>query len=144
MSIYADRLASFTAWPHASPTPEQMARAGFKHMPTNKYPDNVSCSCSDGNHDLCGWKPDDDPKLQLHIYNYRCSRLWMVLATTERKMPSASDHIGFFNPSLQYNFPELSLFQNVDVFCNRLRRLRFFKTDILDLLPKYLRGKALE
>ena len=142
MSTYADRLASFGNWPHTSPTPKQMARAGFKHMPTNKYPDNMSCSCGDGNHNLCGWKPDDDPKLQLHIHNYRCSSLWLVLATTERKMPSTKD-IGFFDPSLQYDFPELCLFQNVKTFCDRIRRLRFLETDILDVLPSCLRGEAL-
>ena len=142
MSKYAERLASFTEWPHASPTAEEMARAGFKHAPTNQYPDNVSCRCGDDGHDLCGWKPGDDPKLQLHIDNYRCSRLWMVLATTERKKPSTSD-IGFFDPSLQYDFPELCLFQNIKTFCDRIRRLRFFETDILDLLPSCLRGEAL-
>ncbi len=57
-------------------------------------------------------------------------------------MPSISD-IGFFNPSLQHDFPELCLFQNVKIFCNRIRRLKFAETDILDLLPSCLRGEAL-
>ena len=142
MSTYADRLASFTAWPHASPTPEQMARAGFRYTPTNEYQDNMSYSCGDGGYDLCGWKLDDDPKLQLHIHNYHYSRLWMVLVITERKMPFMKD-IGFFDPSLQYDFPELCLFQNVKTFCDRIRRLRFCETDILDVLPSCLRGEAL-
>ena len=59
-------------------------------------------------------------------------------------MPSTSD-IGFFDPSLAYDFPELCLFQNVKVFCDRIRRLRsFFEGDIMDLLPKCLRGDALK
>ena len=57
-------------------------------------------------------------------------------------MPSTSD-IGFFDPSLQYDFPELCLFQNVKTFCDRIRRLRFCETDILDVLPSCLRGEAL-
>ena len=141
MSTYADRLASFTTWPHTSPTPKQMARAGFIHMPTSEYPDRVICmTCEDNLYD---WKPEDDPKLKLHIHHLRCSPLWLVLATTERKKPSISD-IGFFNPSLAYDFPELCLFQNVKTFCDRIRRLRFFETDILDLLPSCLRGDALK
>ena len=75
MSTYEERLASFTKWPHALPTPEQMARTGFRHTPTNEYPDNVSCRCGDGGHDLCGQKLDNNPKLQVHIHNYRCSRV---------------------------------------------------------------------
>ncbi len=140
-SSYADRLASFTAaWPHASPTPQDLARAGLSHRPTKEHPDNVICKeCKDY---LCDWKADHDPKIQLHIEHYRCSSLWLVLPTTDRKMPSASD-IGFFDPSLQYDFPDLCLFQNVKIFCNRIRRLKFFETDILDLLPKCLRGEAL-
>ena len=141
MSTYADRLASFTAWPHASPTPEQMARAGFKHMPTSEHPDNVICKTC-GNL-ICNWKPDHDPKIQRHIYHHRCSTLWLVLATADRKKPSASD-IGFFDPSLAYDFPDLCLFQNVKTFCDRIRRLRFFETDILDQLPSCLRGDALK
>ena len=142
MSTYADRLASFAAWPHASPTPEQMARAGFKHMPTSEHPDNVICKTC-GNL-ICNWKPDHDPKIQRHIYHHRCSTLWLVLATAGRKMPSTKD-LGFFDPSLEYDFPELCLFQNVKGFCDRIRRLRsFFEGDILDLLPKCLRGDALK
>ena len=98
MSTYADRLASFTTWPHASPTAEQMARAGFKYTPTNEHPDNVDCRCGNGS-GLYDWKPEDDPKLELHIYHHRCSPLWLVLATADRKKPSAKD-IGFFDPLL--------------------------------------------
>ena len=109
-------------------------------MPTNEYPDRVICkTCKDN---LCDWGPEDDPKLELHIHHYRCSSLWLVLATTERKMPSTKD-IGFFDPSLEYDFPELCLFQNVKTFCDRIRRLRFCETDILDVLPSCLRGEAL-
>ena len=144
MSTYADRLASFTAWPYASPTPEQLARAGFIHMPTNEHPDNVRCSrCSDDEGNLCDWKPEDDPKLQLHIHHLRCSKLWLVFPLAGRKTPSTSD-IGFFDPSLTYDFPELCLFRNVNVFCDRIKRLKFFEDDILDVLPSCLRGEALE
>ena len=96
MSTYEECLASFTAWPHTSPTPKQMARAGFIHMPTSEYPDRVICkTCKDN---LCDWRPEDDPKIELHIHHLRCSPLWLVLATAGRKQPSTSD-IGFFDPS---------------------------------------------
>ena len=140
MSTYADRLASFDNWPHTSPSPKDLAKAGFSHTPTDEHPDNVICKTC-GNL-ICNWKPDYDPKIQLHIYHHRCSTLWLVLATTERKKLSISD-IGFFDPSLAYDFPDLCLFQNVKTFCDRIRRLRFFETDILDVLPSCLRGKAL-
>ena len=76
-------------------------------MPISEYPDRVICkTCKDN---LCDWKPEDDPKLELHIHYLRCSLLWLVLATAGRKMLSALD-IGFFDPSLAYDFPELCLF----------------------------------
>ena len=139
-SPYVDRLALFTEWPHTLPTPQDLARAGFSHTPTNEHPDNVVCnSCKDF---LCDWQPEHDPRIQLHIHHYRCSQLWMVLATADRKKPSAKD-MGFFDPSLQQDFPELCLFQNVNTFCDRVKRCKFDETDILELLPKCLRGEAL-
>ena len=144
MSTYADRLATFTGWPHVSPTAERMARAGFIHRPTSEHPDNVRCSrCSDSEGNLCNWKLDDDPAIQRHIHHLRCSRLWLVLPLAGRKLPSTSD-LGFFDPSLAYDFPELCLFQNVKIFCDRIKRLRFDEGDILDVLPSCLRGEALE
>ena len=144
MSTYADRLASFTEWPHASPTAEQMARAGFVHTPTNVHPDNVRCSrCSDSEGNLCDWEPDNDPAIQRHIHHLRCSRLWLVFPLAGRKLPSIKD-IGFFDLSLAYDFPDLCLFRNVNVFCDRIKRLRFFEDDILDVLPSCLRGDALK
>ena len=144
MSTYADRLASFTKWPHTSPTAERMARAGFIHTPTNEHPDNMRYSrCSDDKGNLYNWKPDDDPAIQQHIHHLRCSRLWLVFPLTGRQMPSTKD-IGFFDPSLAYNFPKLCLFRSVNVFYNHIKRLRFFEDDILDVLPSYLRGDALK
>ena len=60
--------------------------------------------------------------------------------------PSPKD-IGFFDPSLQHDFPELCLFRNIDIFCDRIERCRseseFLTADIVELLPKCLRGEAL-
>ena len=142
MSTYADRLASFTAWPHASPTPEQLARAGFIHTPTNEHPDEVSCKCGEGDN-LCDWQPDNDPVIQRYIHHLRCSRLWLIFPLVGRKQPSASD-LGFFDLLLAYDFPDLCLFRNVNVLCDRIKRLKFFEDDILNVLPSCLRGEALE
>ena len=63
-------------------------------------------------------------------------------APQKAPQPSPKD-IGFFDPSLQQDFPELCLFQNIHTFCDRIERCKFHETDILELLPKCLRGEAL-
>ncbi len=141
MPLYSERLASFTEWPHALPRPENLAKAGFSHRPTSEKPDNVICKiCKDC---LCDWEPEDDPELELYIHHYRCLCLWLVLETTLRKMPS-TENIGFFDLLLQFDFPELCLFQDSYVFCNRIKRCRFTKTNILALLSSCLHGEALK
>ena len=54
------RLKTFSnMWPHKTPTPEQMASAGFFHYPKQKGDDTVycfQCGCC-----LDGWEPNDDP-----------------------------------------------------------------------------------
>ena len=62
--------------------------------------------------------------------------------------PQASPKdIGFFDPSLQYDFPELRLFHDANTFCDHTKHCRsesgFLAADILELLPKCLRGEAL-
>ena len=137
MLIYRDRLATFASWPHASPTPKDLARAGFSYRPTSEDLDNVFCQICKQN--LCDWQPADDPKIEHHILHPGCSILWI---SGSQKKPLPSD-IGFFDPSLQYDFPELCLFQDVHVFCDRVKRLDHQEADILALLPKCLRGEAL-
>ncbi len=142
MSIYDECLASFSSWPHTSPAPEDLARLGLSHRPTSKMPDNVICKkCKTC---LCDWEPEDDPELELHILHQSCSRLWKSENGSPISLsePLPKD-IGFFDPSLQHDVPELCLFQNAYTFCDHVKRCRFVAADILELLPKCLRGQAL-
>ncbi|KAI4167785.1 MAG: hypothetical protein LQ343_006917 [Gyalolechia ehrenbergii] len=45
-------------WPHKSPAPAQLARAGFFYKPTSSKPDNTTCYLCHSN--LGGWEEDDD------------------------------------------------------------------------------------
>ncbi len=138
MSTYADRLASFALWPYASPTPEDLARAGLKHRPTIKDPDNLTCqTCRKC---VWDWQLDDDIEIQLHIIHPRCSKLWKSEKPSKKPLPS---DIGFLDLSLQHDFADLCLFHNVNTFCDRIKRLDYQEADILALLPKCLRGEAL-
>ena len=165
-STYADRLASFTtAWPHTSPSPEDLARAGWSFEPETEYSDEVACEECD--RCLYNFKPGCDLKV-LSIGHSKSCRRYPKLALVQNpvasppkdsqasaqkappqlapkpslKKPSPKD-IGFLDPSLQQDFPELCLFQNVHIFCERVKRCKFDETDILELLPKCLRGEAL-
>ncbi|KAL8842920.1 MAG: hypothetical protein Q9170_000324 [Blastenia crenularia] len=44
-------------WPHQSPSPTQLARAGFFYNPTSVAPDNTTCYLC--HHNLDGWEEDD-------------------------------------------------------------------------------------
>ena len=64
-----------------------------------------------------------------------------------KRKPLPKD-IGFLDPSLQHDFPELCLFCDMDIFCDHIERCRsesgFLGADILELLPRCLRGEALK
>ncbi|KAL2058745.1 hypothetical protein ABVK25_000036 [Lepraria finkii] len=188
MSTYEERLASFTDWPNSpyiSPTPEDLAYAGFSHQPTSKDPDTVICqACRTSLYD---WEPDDDPMQEHYLRSKSCIRFpskssptMMMFAqdvtallqkrsqasllkdqkgssrqasaqgaplqasSPKALQPSPKD-IGFLDPSLQHDFPELCLFHDSNAFCDHLERCRsgFGDADILALLPKCLRGEAL-
>ena len=53
--------------------------------------------------------------------------------------------IGFLDLSLQHDFPDLYLFHDANTFCDRIKHCRseFLGADILELLPRCLRGEAL-
>ncbi|KIW18516.1 hypothetical protein PV08_02804 [Exophiala spinifera] len=66
------RLASFEppskrsklGWPHKTPTPDELAKAGFYYKPSSASNDNTICfMCG---RFLDGWEPDDDP-IQEHL-----------------------------------------------------------------------------
>ncbi|KAK4939081.1 hypothetical protein LTR10_020567 [Elasticomyces elasticus] len=66
-STYESRLATFEppskrsklGWPHKTPTPEELARAGFYYKPSKESNDNTECYLCQRS--LNGWEPDDDP-----------------------------------------------------------------------------------
>ena len=107
-------------------------------MPTASYTDNVVCRIC--NTRLFDWEPEDDPEFEHLIHSGSCRRF----QKGPPKTPMLKD-IGFLDLSLQYDFPELCLFHNAHTFCNRIEQCRseFLEADILQLLPKCLRGEAL-
>ncbi|XP_036389458.1 baculoviral IAP repeat-containing protein 5b [Megalops cyprinoides] len=59
---YENRLQTFTDWPfreNCNCTPEEMAKAGFVHCPSDNEPD-VAC-CFFCLKELEGWEPMDNP-----------------------------------------------------------------------------------
>ncbi|XP_061087951.1 baculoviral IAP repeat-containing protein 5.2-like [Conger conger] len=62
MYFYKNRLKTYMGWPFeegCACTPENMARAGFIHTPTENCPDVAQCFfCYK---ELEGWEPEDDP-----------------------------------------------------------------------------------
>lgn len=77
------RLASFEppskrsklGWPHKTPTPDELAKAGFYYKPSSESNDNTICfMCG---RFLDGWEPDDDP-IQEHLkHSSDCA--WAIL-----------------------------------------------------------------
>ncbi|XP_075449534.1 baculoviral IAP repeat-containing protein 5.1-like [Ascaphus truei] len=62
MYEYENRLQTFADWPfteNCKCTPENMAKAGFVHCPSENEPD-VAC-CFFCLKELEGWEPEDDP-----------------------------------------------------------------------------------
>ena len=82
-------------------------------------------------------KPSPEPLLKLSTE---------LLLKSSPKAPQLSlKDIGFLDPSLQHDFPDLYLFYNSNAFYDYIKRCRsgFGEADILALLPKCLRGEAL-
>ncbi|MEQ2303028.1 hypothetical protein AMECASPLE_012560 [Ameca splendens] len=63
MYFFENRLKTFEGWPFQEDcvcTPENMARAGFVHTPSENSPDVATCFfCLK---ELEGWEPEDDPE----------------------------------------------------------------------------------
>ncbi|KAI9823979.1 MAG: hypothetical protein M1826_007573 [Phylliscum demangeonii] len=94
MNTYDGRLASFTAarltkrrgssakvaktvsWPRSTPSPAQLAEAGFYYTPTASSLDNVTCFMCQKN--LDGWEEEDDPALEHLHHSNDCG--WAVIA----------------------------------------------------------------
>ncbi|KAL8939017.1 MAG: hypothetical protein Q9216_003591 [Gyalolechia sp. 2 TL-2023] len=99
METYEARLQSFTdlhttskkrnsnikgacklKWPHKTPAPAQLARAGFFYKPTSSAPDNTTCYLCHSN--LDGWEKEDDAISEHISLSPGCG--WAVLARLEQ------------------------------------------------------------
>ncbi|KAM3859593.1 baculoviral IAP repeat-containing protein 5-like [Diretmus argenteus] len=71
---YQNRLKTFVGWPFnedCSCTPENMAKAGFIHTPSENSPDTAKCFfCLK---ELEGWEPEDDPEKEHKAHSPACN-----------------------------------------------------------------------
>ncbi|KIX99751.1 uncharacterized protein Z520_04387 [Fonsecaea multimorphosa CBS 102226] len=82
-ATYESRLASFEppskrsklGWPHKTPTPDELARAGFYYKPSSASNDNTICYLCE--RQLDGWEPDDDPVGEHLKHSSDCG--WAIL-----------------------------------------------------------------
>ncbi|XP_072229961.1 baculoviral IAP repeat-containing protein 5a [Leuresthes tenuis] len=78
MYFFENRLKTFAGWPFdedCSCTPENMAKAGFIHTPSENSPDIATCFfCLK---ELEGWEPEDDPEKEHKSHSPSC--LFMAL-----------------------------------------------------------------
>lgn len=66
----APKAAQKAAWPHHSPSPEDMAYAGFVFHPRSGIPDNAKCfSCQT---ELDGWEETDVPVFEHLTHSPNC------------------------------------------------------------------------
>uniref|UniRef100_UPI00398F73BB baculoviral IAP repeat-containing protein 5-like n=1 Tax=Pristiophorus japonicus TaxID=55135 RepID=UPI00398F73BB len=76
MYSYENRLATFTNWPFTENcrcTPENMAKAGFLHCPTENEPDIATCFfCLK---ELESWEPEDEPWMEHQNHSPACAFL---------------------------------------------------------------------
>ncbi|XP_026996187.1 baculoviral IAP repeat-containing protein 5a [Tachysurus fulvidraco] len=72
--FYENRLLTFDGWPFQEDcvcTPENMAKAGFIHVPSENCPDLAQCFfCLK---ELEGWEPDDDPEKEHKAHSSSCN-----------------------------------------------------------------------
>lgn len=67
-------------WPHKTPTPEELAKAGFYYKPSGESNDNTVCYLCE--RQLDGWEQDDDP-LDEHLkHSPECG--WALLVNAGR------------------------------------------------------------
>ncbi|KAM6897132.1 baculoviral IAP repeat-containing protein 5a [Xenentodon cancila] len=73
MYFFENRLKTFEGWPFnedCSCTPENMAKAGFVHTPSENSPDIAMCFfCLK---ELEGWEPEDDPEKEHASHSPSC------------------------------------------------------------------------
>ncbi|XP_013879499.1 baculoviral IAP repeat-containing protein 5a [Austrofundulus limnaeus] len=73
MYFYENRLKTYEGWPFnedCTCTPENMARVGFIHTPSENSPDIAMCFfCLK---ELEGWEPEDDPEKEHKSHSPSC------------------------------------------------------------------------
>ncbi|KAF1992065.1 hypothetical protein K402DRAFT_450191 [Aulographum hederae CBS 113979] len=69
-----NKTTSTVSWPHTSPLPEELAKAGFFFKPGTRSPDNVQCFVC--KRQLDGWEAGDDPALEHLSHGPDCG--WAV------------------------------------------------------------------
>ncbi|XP_046888817.1 baculoviral IAP repeat-containing protein 5a [Hypomesus transpacificus] len=74
MYFYENRLKTYVGWPFdedCTCTPENMAKSGFIHTPSENSPDTAKCFfCLK---ELEGWEPDDDPEEEHRSHSSNCN-----------------------------------------------------------------------
>ena len=149
MATYKERFATFTftsssiSWPHVPPTPQpiDLTATEFEYVGIRTSPDKVRCTkCC---HILGDWKPDNNPLQEYLRFSPRCPRAKEIAVKAQKteqevaakkaqnSIPNPQD-IGFFDPSLQQDFPELRLFsflKQVKEYIDQYREM-----DVLQLL----------
>ncbi|KIV94770.1 hypothetical protein PV10_02502 [Exophiala mesophila] len=91
-ATYESRLASFEppskrsklGWPHKTPTPHSLAKAGFYYNRVTDGNDNVVCYLCERN--LSGWETDDDPIDEHFKHSSNCG--WAILMNIEKDATS--------------------------------------------------------
>ena len=154
-------MATFTTWPHTSPTPQpqDLAAAGFLYYPrptgSLSFPDNVKCTICQLN--LNEWEPNDDPVYEHITHSPHCSVALEVQAQAreqaqiralEASKPAikSPQDLGFFDPSLGHDFPEMCLYHDVNLFISHIKECKdqYRQESVLQVLPKCLRGSAFD
>ncbi|KAK1794037.1 hypothetical protein P4O66_010938 [Electrophorus voltai] len=78
MYLFENRLLTFVGWPFEEDcvcTPENMAKAGFIHTPSENSPDVAQCFfCLK---ELEGWEPEDDPEKEHKAHSPNCNFITM-------------------------------------------------------------------
>lgn len=95
-SAFAARLATFAppskrskaGWPHATPTPDSLAKAGFYYQPQGVGSDNTVCYlCQRA---LDGWEKDDDPVEEHLKHSSSCGWALLMSISNDAKLDHAT------------------------------------------------------
>ncbi|KAI9851627.1 MAG: hypothetical protein M1838_003221 [Thelocarpon superellum] len=73
-------------WPHATPSPAQLAKAGFIYAPTPASPDNVYCFLCQK--PLDGWEEEDDAVAEHLHHSPDCG--WAILMGIEKRREASN------------------------------------------------------